>query len=168
MTSPGRSDDGDASPKANRMERFDDNSIIRMPSSFDFGDEGMTGQKPEPQGLNKIFQRCKEEPLVPIGCVLTCGALFGSAVGLRKGNKDMAQRMFRYRIGFQFATLGFVIAGALYYGNDRASRKQEDQAVQQQKAMDRRAAWLRELDSRDRLLKERSRRLAEKKEQPHQ
>jgi hypothetical protein len=57
--------------------------------------------------------------------------------------------MFRARIYAQAFTLLAVVAGSIYYKEDRARRKQYDTAMQEKAALEKRDAWIRELEARD-------------------
>ncbi|PWN26543.1 hypothetical protein BDZ90DRAFT_208386, partial [Jaminaea rosea] len=65
---------------------------------------------------DKLWRKLKKEPLVPIGCLLTCGALIVASNHLRKGNRDAFNRSLRWRIYFQGLTVVAAAGGAWYYG----------------------------------------------------
>jgi len=54
-----------------------------------------------------LWEKCKQEPLVPIGVTLTVAALVGGISAFRRGDKRQSQMMMRYRVLAQAATLGF-------------------------------------------------------------
>jgi hypothetical protein len=58
-------------------------------------------------------------------------------------------RMFRARIYAQFFTLCAVVAGGMYYKTDRQKRREFDRMVEERKAQEKRDAWLRELETRE-------------------
>ncbi|EPQ31995.1 uncharacterized protein PFL1_00193 [Pseudozyma flocculosa PF-1] len=64
---------------------------------------------------DKFFRKMKEQPLVPIGSLLTCGALIAASNHLRKGNRNEFQKALRWRVGFQGLTILGAVAGSLYY-----------------------------------------------------
>ncbi|KAL8717559.1 MAG: hypothetical protein Q9225_005207 [Loekoesia sp. 1 TL-2023] len=115
-----------------------------MPSSFagnsDFYEENR---------WKKIGRRLKEEPLIPLGCAVTCWALFGASRSIRRGESWKAQQMFRMRLYGQAFTIVAMIAGSFYYNSDRILRKEYDALVQERKAQEKRNAWIRELEARD-------------------
>ncbi|KAI9725477.1 MAG: Respiratory supercomplex factor 1, mitochondrial [Chrysothrix sp. TS-e1954] len=115
-----------------------------MPSSFDgdldFYDEGR---------FKKFMRHLKEEPLIPVGLGLTCYALWGAFRSIRKGNKTDTNFYFRARVYAQSGTLVCIVAGSLYYKEDRAKRKEYQGLLSEKKAKEKRDAWIRELEARD-------------------
>lgn len=59
-------------------------------------------------------------------------------------------RMFRARIYAQFFTLVAVVAGGIYYRTERQQRKEFELALEAKKSAEKRDAWLKELEVRDR------------------
>ncbi|KAI1375480.1 hypoxia induced protein conserved region-domain-containing protein [Hypoxylon crocopeplum] len=114
-----------------------------MPSSFDEDREQNEG------ALQKIGRKLREEPLIPLGTVLTCLALVNAWRGMRKGDHAQVQRMFRARIGAQAFTVMAMVAGGAYYGADREKRKELIKLEAQQRAEERNRKWLKELEVRD-------------------
>ncbi len=84
------------------------------------------------------------------GCALTCSALVGATRSIRAGNHDRTNQMFRNRIYAQGFTLAVIVAGSLYYKEDRKKRKTFDKKVAEKRAEEKRQAWIRELEARDR------------------
>ncbi|KAG9240451.1 hypoxia induced protein conserved region-domain-containing protein [Calycina marina] len=115
-----------------------------MPSSFDGNAEFY-----EESGFQKITRRLKEEPLIPLGCILTAAALIGASKSIRAGDHNRAQRMFRARIVAQGFTLVAMLAGSAYWQSDREKRKEFDNLMDEKKARQKQAAWIRELEARD-------------------
>lgn len=58
-------------------------------------------------------------------------------------------RMFRARIYAQFFTLIAVVAGGMYYRTERQQRKEFERALDARKSAEKRDAWLKELEIRD-------------------
>lgn len=58
--------------------------------------------------------------------------------------------MFRARIYAQFFTLLAAVAGGIYYKNERQQRREFEKMVEARKLQEKREAWLRELEHRDR------------------
>ncbi|KAK7961724.1 uncharacterized protein PG986_002549 [Apiospora aurea] len=114
-----------------------------MPSSFDDDKEY------QETGSQKVWRKLKEEPLVPLGTLLTCAALYNAWRGMRRGDHAQVQRMFRARIGAQAFTVCAIVAGGAYYGKDREKRQELIKLEAQQRAEERNAKWLRELEMRD-------------------
>jgi len=87
--------------------------------------------------------------LIPLGCVLTCMALFGASRSIRAGDHNRTNRMFRARIYAQGFTLVAMVAGSMYWQTDRQKRKEFDAVVAERKAKEKNEAWIRELEARD-------------------
>ena len=68
---------------------------------------------------------------------------------MRRGDHDQVQRMFRARIGAQAFTVVAIVAGGTYYGADREKRAELIKLEAQQRAEERHARWLHELEVRD-------------------
>lgn len=96
---------------------------------------------------------------MPIGCLLTCGALILSARALKVGNKRQANQMFFARVGFQGLTVAALIGGAMYYGQDP---KEKLEAKEREKllARQREKMWIEELERRDQEVQDRRKRAA--------
>mmetsp|Transcript_311 Transcript_311/g.559 ORF Transcript_311/g.559 Transcript_311/m.559 type:complete len:82 (+) Transcript_311:176-421(+) len=54
----------------------------------------------------RFKEKFKKNPLIPLGLLLTTGALTAGLFAFRKGDKNMSQTMMRYRVAFQ----GFTVA----------------------------------------------------------
>jgi len=120
-----------------------------LPSSFD-GDSDFY----EENRWQKLTRRLKEEPLIPLGCALTCWALFGASRSIRAGDHNRTNRMFRARIYAQGFTLVAMVAGSMYWETDRQKRKEFEGVLAEQKAKEKNEAWIRELEARDKEEKE--------------
>ncbi|KUJ23881.1 uncharacterized protein LY89DRAFT_776095 [Mollisia scopiformis] len=120
-----------------------------LPSSFDGNSDFY-----EENRWQKFSRRLKEEPLIPLGCVLTCMALFGASRSIRAGDHNRTNRMFRARIYAQGFTLVAIVAGSMYWQTDRQKRKEFDVAVAERKAKEKNEAWIKELEARDEEEKE--------------
>ncbi|KAL8732099.1 MAG: hypothetical protein Q9181_004077 [Wetmoreana brouardii] len=112
----------------------------------------------------KFTRKLKEEPLIPIGCGVTCWALWGATKSIRRGDSLNAQKMFRMRLYGQFFTVVAMVAGSFYYNSDRILRKEYDAVVQERKAQEKRNAWIKELEARDLEEKEWRNKLAKVRE----
>ncbi|KAI9797706.1 MAG: Respiratory supercomplex factor 1, mitochondrial [Piccolia ochrophora] len=115
-----------------------------LPSSFDDDPDFYNENR-----WQKFGRRLKEEPLVPLGCILTCYALYNATKAMRRGDHHEVNRFFRYRIYAQGFTLLAVVAGGLYYKQDRQKRKKYEGLVAEKKAEEKKSAWIRELEARD-------------------
>ncbi|KAG4027080.1 hypothetical protein MFRU_033g00510 [Monilinia fructicola] len=120
-----------------------------LPSSFD-GDTDFY----EENRWQKLTRRLKEEPLIPLGCILTSLALVGATRSMRAGDHNRTQRMFRARIYAQGFTLLAMVAGSMYWDSDRKKRKEFEGVLAEQKAKEKNEAWIRELEARDEEEKE--------------
>ncbi|KAL2074031.1 hypothetical protein VTL71DRAFT_7809 [Oculimacula yallundae] len=124
-------------------------SSTPLPSSFD----GNTDFYDENR-WQKFSRRLKEEPLIPLGCALTCWALFSASRSIRSGDSNRTNRMFRARIYAQGFTLLAMIGGSMYWQTDRQKRKEYDVVVAEKKAKEKNALWIKELEARDEEEKE--------------
>ena len=103
----------------------------------------------EEKRLGKLWRRLKEEPLIPVGCAATIYALYQATKSIRHGDHHQTNRMFRARIYAQGFTLVALVAGSIFYKDDRLKRKRFETAVEDKKAAEKRDRWLRELEMRD-------------------
>ena len=113
--------------------------LTALPSEF--FEEGWTA---------KLGRRMKEEPLIPLGCLATCYALYGASRAMRQGKAYDVNRYFRARIYAQGFTLLCIVAGGLYYKDARMERKAKEKKYTEQKAAEKREKWIKELETRDR------------------
>lgn len=70
---------------------------------------------PTETGVDRLWRRMREDPLTPIGSVLTAAALTYATFQLRRGNQKLFQRALRYRVAFQAVTVGTAAVGLLYF-----------------------------------------------------
>ncbi|KAL4810987.1 hypoxia induced protein conserved region-domain-containing protein [Aspergillus unguis] len=115
-----------------------------LPSSFD-GHPQFEEETP----MQKFTRKFKQEPLIPLGCAATCYALYRAYRSMKRGDSVEMNRMFRARIYAQAFTLVAVCAGGMYFKTERAQRKEFEQQLELRKATEKRDAWLRELEIRD-------------------
>ncbi|KAG1847852.1 hypoxia induced protein conserved region-domain-containing protein [Suillus subalutaceus] len=59
----------------------------------------------------KAWRKFREQPLVPIGTLVTCGALIMAAVKMRRGDSQSLNNWLRVRVIAQGATIAAVCAG---------------------------------------------------------
>ncbi|KAI1099694.1 hypoxia induced protein conserved region-domain-containing protein [Jackrogersella minutella] len=114
-----------------------------MPSSFD------DNREYNETGWQKISRKLREEPLIPLGTLLTTLAVINASRAMRRGDHAQVQRMFRARVGAQAFTVLAIVAGGAYYGADREKRKELIKLEAQQRAEERHQKWLKELEVRD-------------------
>ena len=128
---------------AERPEPSSLSSGSSLPSSFDdteFFEESRS---------TKIWRKLKQEPLIPLGCAATCYALYQASKSIRQGNPYQTNKMFRARIYAQGFTLVAIVAGSIFYKDERMKRKSIEKKYEEKKGMERRDKWLRELEARD-------------------
>ncbi|KAE8269693.1 hypothetical protein A4X09_0g2643 [Tilletia walkeri] len=89
--------------------------------TFDTSDDAFQSELIEPPRV-KLIRKLKEQPLVPIGSLLTCAALIAASHQLRKGNREQFNRALRWRVGFQGLTVVAAVAGSLYYAQPALSK----------------------------------------------
>ncbi|KAK4038841.1 hypoxia induced protein conserved region-domain-containing protein [Parachaetomium inaequale] len=115
-----------------------------LPSSFDDNQDFYNES-----GFQKVLRKLKEEPLVPIGCLLTVAAFTNAYRAMRRGDHQKVQRMFRARVAAQGFTVLAMVAGGMYYAEDRNKQKELWKLKQQQEAEEKRQKWIKELEARD-------------------
>lgn len=115
--------------------------LANVPFYRDFWDESRSG---------KLFRKLRQEPLIPLGLALTCYALLGATRSIRRGDKEQTNRFFRARVYAQGFTLVCVCAGAIYWKEDREKRKMYQGLLGEKRAREKKEAWIRELEARDR------------------
>lgn len=114
-----------------------------MPSSFD--ENSVYNEKP----LAKVVRKLKEEPLIPLGMILTVGAFVGAYRARRRGDSQRVNTMFRYRVAAQGFTVLAMVAGSMYYNKDRETTKELRKLKEQRDNEEKRQRWIRELEARD-------------------
>ncbi|KAK3675401.1 Respiratory supercomplex factor 1, mitochondrial [Recurvomyces mirabilis] len=113
------------------------------PSSFDGNEEFY-----EESRYQKFQRKLFEEPLIPLGCALTCWALLEATRSIRSGDKHRTNRMFRRRIYAQGFTILAMVAGSAYWESDRQKRNQFNELKSDVEKKEKHSAWLRELEAR--------------------
>lgn len=100
-----------------------------------------------PLGIS--FRTSKKLIYTTTGCAATCYALYRAYRSMKSGDSVEMNRMFRARIYAQAFTLVALVAGGMYFKTERQQRREFDQAVELRKKQEKRDAWLRELEIRD-------------------
>ena len=119
-------------------------SASAIPSSFDASPEFF-----EESRFQKLWRKLKQEPLIPVGCAATCYALYMATKSIRAGDHHQTNRMFRARIYAQGFTLVALVAGSVFYKDERMQRKAFEQKIEEKKTAEKREKWLAELEARD-------------------
>ncbi|KAL1588150.1 hypothetical protein WHR41_03185 [Cladosporium halotolerans] len=114
------------------------------PSSFDDNADFY-----EESRWQKLRRKIVEEPLIPLGCALTCWALYEATKSMRTGDKARTNRMFRRRIYAQGFTILAMLGGSAYWESDRAKRGQFDELTEEKRRKEKKDAWIRELEVRE-------------------
>lgn len=69
----------------------------------------------------KFIRKMTQEPLVPIGSLLTCGALILASRQLVRGEREKFNKALRWRVAFQGLTVLAALGGSYYYGQKTAA-----------------------------------------------
>ncbi|XP_070495730.1 HIG1 domain family member 2A, mitochondrial [Chironomus tepperi] len=78
---------------------------IQMKKDFD------SERANEETAKEKFIRKFKANPLVPIGCLATAGALSFGLYSFKQGERKMSQMMMRVRILAQGLTVGALVVG---------------------------------------------------------
>jgi hypothetical protein len=116
----------------------------QMPSSFDSNPDFH-----EENRWAKLGRKLKEEPLIPVGCLATCYALYQASKSIRQGDHHQTNRMFRARIYAQGFTLVALVVGSIFYRDERMQRKKFEKTLEDKKNAEKRDKWIKELEARD-------------------
>ncbi|KAG2157095.1 hypoxia induced protein conserved region-domain-containing protein, partial [Suillus clintonianus] len=65
----------------------------------------------------KAWRKFREQPLVPIGVLATCGALIMATVKMRRGDSQSLNNWLRVRVIAQGATIAAVCVGTYALGS---------------------------------------------------
>lgn len=68
---------------------------------------------------------------------------------LRRGDSRQANKMFRARVAAQGFTVIAMVAGSMYYSQDRQKTKELRKLKEERDAEERRQKWIKELEARD-------------------
>lgn len=101
-----------------------------------------------------MIRNCKEQPLVPLGCLLTTGALLLSAHSIRRGDYKGANRMFVWRVALQGFTVIALVGGSYYLGLNKKWQVDREAEIRK-KAELREKMWIEELERIDQEAKDR-------------
>ena len=76
-------------------------------------------------------------------------ALYQASKSIRAGDHHQSNYMFRARIYAQGFTLVALVAGSIFYKDERLRRKRFESVLEDKKAAEKREKWLKELEMRD-------------------
>lgn len=82
----------------------------------------------------KAWRKFKEQPLVPIGTLLTCGALVMATVKMRQGNSQSLNNWLRVRVIAQGATIAAVCAGTYVMGSTSGDESKQTRQLDEIRA----------------------------------
>ncbi|KAK7678065.1 hypothetical protein QCA50_019006 [Cerrena zonata] len=91
---------------------------------------GTSGRVKQPgeSFISMVSRKSKENPLVPLGTVATCFALFMAFQNTRRGNSKTMNYWLRARIGAQFFTVVALVGGTYYINNQNSAKKAQEEA----------------------------------------
>ncbi|EJT80897.1 altered inheritance-mitochondria protein 31 [Gaeumannomyces tritici R3-111a-1] len=115
-----------------------------LPSSFD-EDPDFYNEN----AFQKISRKLKQQPLVPLGCILTVAAFTNAYRAMRRGDHSRMNRMFRYRVAAQGFTVLAMVFGGIYFNDQRHKEREVWKQKQEDEAEEKRLKWIRELEVRD-------------------
>jgi len=72
---------------------------------------------------DKGWQKCKEQPFVPLGALATCVALIGASQQFRTGNRQAFNRFLRFRVVAQGVTVVACVVGSAAWAKESAAQK---------------------------------------------
>jgi hypothetical protein len=77
--------------------------------------------------MDKVKKMFKYNPFVPIGCLVTVGVLINGVRAMKQKDRVKSQRMMRYRIAAQGATLIALVVGTLLANHFASLKDKNDQ-----------------------------------------
>ncbi|KAK7466300.1 HIG1 domain member 2A [Stygiomarasmius scandens] len=92
----------------------------------------------------KLVRKVNENPWVPIGALLTTGALVMASIRLRQGNSQKLQHWLRARVALQTVTVLAVLGGLYKYGQANLEENQRIMEMQRQVELEKKAIRERE------------------------
>ncbi|KAH7474780.1 hypothetical protein PRIC1_013088 [Phytophthora ramorum] len=76
-------------------------------------------------GKKSLWARVKEDPIVPLGCALTCAVLLGGLVTFQRGQSKLGNKFMQARVVLQTATVFALAGGAALSAGEKQAKKQQ-------------------------------------------
>ncbi|EIN14601.1 hypothetical protein PUNSTDRAFT_49330 [Punctularia strigosozonata HHB-11173 SS5] len=96
---------------------------------------------------DKARRKFKENPLVPLGCLVTSYTLIVAAIRMRQGRSLSMNYWLRARLVAQGATVVAIVGGTYYYGQSKG-QKEEKARLAQERLLEQAAAQRAEFNAR--------------------
>ncbi|KAG8902192.1 Respiratory supercomplex factor 1, mitochondrial [Tulasnella sp. 417] len=85
--------------------------------------------------LQRGFDKCKQQPLVPLGAAITVWSLLGAVREFKRGNSQNVNRYLRFRVVAQGATVAAMLIGSVIYEKSIREQKEAEEKQEREKMM---------------------------------
>ncbi|KAG8869961.1 Respiratory supercomplex factor 1, mitochondrial [Tulasnella sp. 332] len=85
--------------------------------------------------LQQGWNKCKQQPFVPAGVLLTTFALIGAVREFKRGNSHNMNRYLRGRVLAQGATVAAMLIGSYFYETSNKETKELEQKAERERMM---------------------------------
>ncbi|KAG9003598.1 Respiratory supercomplex factor 1, mitochondrial [Tulasnella sp. JGI-2019a] len=85
--------------------------------------------------IQKGWNKCKQQPFVPAGILLTTFALLGAVREFKRGNSQNMNRFLRGRVLAQGATVAAMLIGSYFYETSNQEKKEQEQKAERDRMM---------------------------------
>jgi len=85
--------------------------------------------------LQRGWTKCKQQPFVPIGAVVTVWALLGAVREFKRGNSQNVNRYLRFRVVAQGATVAAMLIGSFVYEKAIVEQKEQEKAAERDRML---------------------------------